>query len=81
MSSYSRNKMYKKNLLVRGAKSFLTYKHKRGGSCCGSGCDSYGSGSNMDNYLLGLVRNISIHSKPKKKTRNSRSGAGLRLIR
>ena len=71
--------MYKKNLFVRGAKSFLTYKHKRGGSCCGSGCGSYGSGSNMDDYLLGMVRNVSIHSKPKKKP--SRGGAGLKFVR
>lgn len=66
--------MYKKNLFVRGAKSFLTYKHKRGGMC-----GSCGAGSNMDNYLLGLVRNVSIHSKPKKKS--SRGGAGLKFIR
>lgn len=73
--------MYKKNLFVRGAKSFLTYRHKRGGSCCGSGCGSgcsSGSGSKMDNYLLGLVRNMSIDSKPKKK---GRGGGGLKFIR
>jgi hypothetical protein len=64
--------MYKKVLFGRGAKSFLTYKHKKGGVVCGSG-----SGSNMDNYLLGLVRNVSINSKPKKKGR----GAGLKFIR
>lgn len=71
--------MYKKNLFNRGAKSFLTFKHKKGGAVLGS-CGSYGSGSssNMDNYLLGLVRNVSINSKPKKKTR---SGAGLKFVR
>ena len=72
--------MYKKNLFANGAKSFLTYKHKRGGMCCGSGCSSYGAGANMDNYLLGLVRNVSIHSKPKLK-KKSRGGGGLKFIR
>ena len=71
--------MYKKRLFAHGAKSFLTYRHKRGGACCGSGCGSSGSGSNMDNYLLGLVRNISINSKPKSKKKGS--GGGLRFIR
>jgi hypothetical protein len=67
--------MYKKNLFSRGAKSFLTYRHKRGGSSCAS----YGSGANMDNYLLGLVRNVSINSKPKGKKKGS--GGGLKFIR
>lgn len=68
--------MYKKNLFNRGAKSFLTYKHKKGGAGLGS-CGSYGSGvgSKMDDYLLGLVRNVSIKSKPKKK------GRGLQFVR
>ena len=70
--------MYKKTLFGNGVKSFLTYKHKRGGMCCGSGCGSYGSGSKMDNYVLGLVRNISINSKPNKK---GRGGGGLKFIR
>jgi hypothetical protein len=34
----------------------------------------------MDNYLLGLVRNVSINSKAKKKSKGSRGG-GLKLIR
>lgn len=72
--------MYKKNLFSNGAKSFLTYKYKKGGYGLGS-CSS-GSGasskSNMDNYLLGLVRNVSINSKPKKKTKR---GVGLKLVR
>ena len=68
--------MYKKRLFAHGAKSFLTYRHKRGG---GASCGSSGSGSNMDNYLLGLVRNISINSKPKSKKKGS--GGGLRFIR
>ena len=74
--------MYKKNLFARGAKSFLTYKHKSGGAGSGSygSCGSCGSGSNMDNYLLGLVRNVSINSKAKKKSKGARGG-GLRLIR
>ena len=67
--------MYKKILFGNGAKSFLTYKHKRGSSSC---CSGSGTGSNMDNYLLGLVRNVSINSKPKKK---GRGGAGLKFIR
>jgi hypothetical protein len=66
--------MYKKTIFGRGAKSFITYKHKKGGAVCGSGA---GASSNMDNYLLGLVRNVSINSKPKKKGR----GAGLKFIR
>ncbi len=46
--------MYKKVLFFeRGSGSY---------GSCGSG-----SGSNIDNYLLGLVRNVSINSKPKKK--------------
>ena len=71
--------MYKKTIFGRGAKSFLTYKRKKGGAGFGS-CSSYGSGSgsNMDNYLLGLVRNISINSKQKKK---GRGGGGLKFIR
>ena len=69
--------VYKKVLFGRGAKSFLTYKHKRGaGSCCGS--YGSGSGSNMDNYLLGLVRNVSINSNPKKK---GKGGGGLKFVR
>ena len=68
--------MYKKALFSRGAKSFLSYKHKRGGMCCGS--YKSGSGSNIDNYLLGLVRNVSINSKPKKK---GRGGGGLKFVR
>lgn len=70
--------MYKKNLFARGAKSFLTYRHKRGGACGSYGSGACGSGSNMDNYLLGLVRNISINSKPKKK---GKGGGGLKFIR
>lgn len=74
--------MYKKNLFARGAKSFLTYQHKRGSAYRGYGCGSCksgsGSGSNMDNYLLGLVRNVSINSKPKKK---GKGGGGLKFIR
>ena len=72
--------MYKKNLFARGAKSFLTYQHKRGSAYRGYGCGSCksGSGYNMDNYLLGLVRNVSINLKPKKK---SKGGGGLRFIR
>lgn len=65
--------MYKKTLFGNGVKSFLSYKHKRGGVCCKSG-----SGSNIDNYLLGLVRNVSINSKPKKK---GRGGGGLKFMR
>ena len=68
--------MYKKNLFARGAKSFLTYKHKSGGAGSGS-YGSCGSGSNMDNYLLGLVRNVNINSKPKKKGK----GSGLKFVR
>jgi hypothetical protein len=68
--------MYKKVLFGSGAKSFSTYKYKRGGGSYGS-CGS-GSGSNIDNYLLGLVRNVSINSKPKKK---GRGGGGLKFCR
>lgn len=77
--------MYKKALFAYGARGFKPYKYKYGrGSCCGYGCGSYGSGagsnSNMDNYLLGLVRNVSINSKAKKKSKGSRGG-GLKFIR
>jgi hypothetical protein len=68
--------MYKKVLFGRGAKSFSTYKYKRGGGSYGS-CGS-GFGSYMDNYLLGLVRNVSINSKPKKK---GKGGGGLKFCR
>lgn len=73
--------MYKKTIFGRGAKSFITYKHKKGGMVCGSGVSACGSGagSNMDNYLLGLVRNVSLNSKPKQKKKGR--GAGLRFIR
>ena len=69
--------MYKKNLFAHGAKSFLTYRHKSGGSCCGSGIKS----SNIDNYLLGLVKGVnrmSIGSKPKSR---SKGGKGLKFSR
>jgi hypothetical protein len=68
--------MYKRNLFARGAKSFLTFRHRKAGA--GSdGCS--GSGANMDNYLLGLVSNIGINSKPKGKKKGS--GGGLKFIR
>ena len=69
--------MYKKKLFQHGAKKFRTYKHKRGGSCCGSGTKS----SNIDNYLLGLVKGVnrmSIGSKPKSR---SKGGGGLKFSR
>jgi hypothetical protein len=68
--------MYKRNLFARGAKSFLTFRHRKAGA--GSdGCS--GAGANMDNYLLGLVSNIGINSKPKGKKKGS--GGGLKFIR
>jgi hypothetical protein len=70
--------MYKRNLFARGAKSFLTFRHRKAGA--GSyGCSGAGSGANMDNYLLGLVSNIGINSKPKGKKKGS--GGGLKFIR
>jgi hypothetical protein len=73
--------MYKKALFARGARGFKPYKYKygRGAAGCGFG-SSAGTSSNMDNYLLGLVRNVSINSKAKKKSKGSRGG-GLKLIR
>jgi hypothetical protein len=73
--------MYKKALFAHGARGFKPYKYKygRGAAGCGFG-SSAGSSSNMDNYLLGLVRNVSINSKAKKKSKGNR-GAGLKLIR
>jgi len=72
--------MYKKALFAHGARGFKPYKYKygRGAAGCGFG-SSAGSSSNMDNYLLGLVRNVSINSKAKKKSKGSRNG-GLKLI-
>ena len=76
--------MYKKALFAYGARGFKPYKYKYGRGAAGCGYNSYGSGagssSNMDNYLLGLVRNVSINSKAKKKSKGSR-GAGLKFIR
>jgi len=76
--------MYKKALFAYGARGFKPYKYKYGRGAAGCGYSSYGSGvgssSNMDNYLLGLVRNVSINSKAKKKSKGSRGG-GLKFIR
>ncbi len=76
--------MYKKALFAHGARGFKPYKYKYGRGSTGCGYGSYGSGagssSNMDNYLLGLVRNVSIYSKAKKKSKGSRGG-GLKFIR
>ena len=69
--------MYKKALFAYGARGFKPYKYKYGRGSTGS-CGSYGSGSNIDNYLLGLVRNVSINSKPKKK---GKGGGGLKFCR
>ena len=75
--------MYKKALFAYGARGFKPYKYKYGRGSTGS-CGCYGSGagsnSNMDNYLLGLVRNVSINSKAKKKSKGVRGG-GLKFIR
>lgn len=75
--------MYKKALFAYGARGFKPYKYKYGRGSTGS-CGSYGSGAgsnaNMDNYLLGLVRNVSINSKAKKKSKGARGG-GLKFIR
>lgn len=72
--------MYKKALFAYGVRSFKPYKYKYGRGSCGSYGSGAGSNSNMDNYLLGLVRNVSINSKAKKKSKGSKGG-GLKFIR
>lgn len=72
--------MYKKALFAYGARGFKPYKYKYGRGSTGSCGSGAGSNSNMDNYLLGLVRNVSINSKAKKKSKGARGG-GLKFIR
>ena len=72
--------MYKKALFAYGARGFKPYKYKYGGGSTGSCGSGAGSNANMDNYLLGLVRNVSINSKAKKKSKGARGG-GLKFIR
>ena len=72
--------MYKKALFAYGARGFKPYKYKYGRGSTGSCGSGAGSNANMDNYLLGLVRNVSINSKAKKKSKGSRGG-GLKFIR
>lgn len=72
--------MYKKALFAYGARGFKPYKYKYGRGSTGSCGSGAGSNANMDNYLLGLVRNVSINSKAKKKSKGARGG-GLKFIR
>ena len=74
--------MYKKDLFIRGNKSFLKTRgniipmRAGRGSCVGSG-----SSAGLDNYLLSLVKGVSLASKPKKTKSRTKSGGALKFIR
>ena len=69
--------MYKKILFQHGAKAYVPYK-KNVQSYGGRGTCS-GSGANLDNYLLSLVKGVKSLSIPK--TTRKKQGKGLKFIR
>ena len=69
--------MYKKILFQYGAKKYVPYKknvqsYGGQGTCCGSG-------DNIDNYLLSLVRGVKSLSILK--TTRKKQGKGLTFVR
>ena len=72
--------MYKKDLFIRGNKSFLKTRGNIIPMRAGRGSCS-GSGAGLDNYLLSLVKGVSLASKPKKTKSRTKSGGALKFIR
>ena len=74
--------MYKKQLFIRGNKSFLKTRGNIIPMHSGRGCCmSSGASAGLDNYLLSLVKGVNLASKSRKTKSKSKSGGALKFIR
>ena len=77
--------MYKQQLFMKGPKGIIKCRGTliptmSGSGICGAGTRS--SSARMDDYLLSLVKGVSLRQKQPKKSKVSRTtGTGLKFIR
>ena len=77
--------MYKQQLFMKGTKGFIKCRGTliptmSGSGRCGAGTRS--SSARMDDYLLSLVKGVSLRQKQPKKPKASRAtGGALKFIR